>query len=392
MTVYAHTYNVELRDKAGYLKGYLTPYAKDVSWEWNRIGGCGRCKIGLVMPYRKLEFGARDDIQIRIKSGATSKLVYRGWISNITPSLKSPQEITLDVRGYFDLLDFLVIHNAGAKKVYSNILVSGIVNSIVDTFVTPNFNITKGTIDIALFNVDTLQFKCKVSEALRTLAELEGRIEYGIDEDLTFFWRTESTVLARKFFVGNNVENFERRVDWSKLLNRIYFEGGDVAGTSYLKTAEGIDSQTMYFLAEGIISNSAIVTSSVADQYLSEILRERSSPELMLRFKVPNTSIRLEDTIPLGEVAVYDADYDENMYIVGETADGGSDLTVGLKADGGSNATVGAVFQGQIDKISYTLSETDEKFNIEISLGGSFLETSANMKQMDLLLSNLRQR
>lgn len=608
----ATKYNIELRNKSGKLRQYLTPYAPDVKWEWNRIGGCGRCSIKLKMPYRKIDFNAGDDIQIRMPTGGSgidfntklllhgdgtdssttitdetgktvtvvgnaqidtaykvfgtgsifcpaagdyltlasnadwnfgtgnftidfrvmfsslphtnqlivvasaytdannywylflqdylagtqrwrfyvkkggvlvvdlnvassiavdtwyhialvrngnswtfrqngiqvgdaltysgeigdsgilyigwgvdidylkgridefrisdkarwtadftpptkayslqSKLVYRGWVAGIVPSLKIPQEITLDVRGYFDLLDLLVVHDSGSKKTYTNNLVSAIVTDIIDTFVAPNSDITKGTIDTALFAADTLQFKCSASEALKTLAELEGQVEYGVDEDLVFFWRAQSSTLRKKFFIGDNVEVFERRIDWSKLLNKIYFEGGEVDGTPYVKTAEAIDSQSIYFLAEGIISNSSIVTSSVADQYLGAILKERSNPQLTLRFKIPNTSLRLEDTIPLGEVAVADPDYDQETYIVGETGDGGSDLTVGEKADGGSDALVGAVFQDQIDRIVYTLSNSEEKFNIEITLGDSILETSAKIKQLELLLSSLRQR
>ncbi len=385
-------YNVELRDKSGYLKGYITPWVKDLAWEWNRIGGCGRCQIKLGMAYRRFEFSAGDDIQIRVKSGATSKLVYRGWINGIIPSLKIPQEIDLDVRGYSDLLEFLVVQNVGGKKTYTSTLISSIVTNIVDTFITPNTDITKGTIDTANFSPDTIQFKCSIAEALKTLAELEGKIEYGVDEDLVFYWRTESEVLAHRFLIGDNIEIFERRVDWSQLLNKIYFEGGEVSDTPYLKTAEAIDSQSMYFLAEGIVANSSITTSAVADQYLSSILRERAAPRLILRFKVLNTSKRMEDTIPIGEVAVYDSDYDEGLYTIGELADGGSDLVVGLTADGGSNATVGGVYQGQIDKIRYTPSNTDERFNIEVTMGGSFLETAAKIKQLELLLSNIRQR
>ena len=384
-------YTIELRDKGGYLRQYLTPFVKDVSWEWNRIGGCGRCRLKLALPYRKINFSADDDIRIRIRSGATSKLVYRGWISGITPSLKVPQEITLDVRGYFDKLRFFVIQNAGAKKTYTNQSVSVIVDNIISTFIAPNTSITKGTIDTATFTVDSISFKTKVSDALNTLAELEGKIEYGVNENLVFFWRIQDENLRRKFIVGNDVELFERRVDWSQLLNKIYFEGGDVSGSPYLKTAESQDSQTMYFISEGIINNSSITTSGVADQYLSSKLRDGASPKLVLRVKIPNTSLRLEDTVPLGEIAVYDSDYDESLHIVGETVDGGSNLTVGLKASGGSDAVIGGVFQDQIERIAYTLSNTEEKFNIEITMGGSISENYAKTRQLELLLDNLRQ-
>lgn len=384
-------YNIELRDKGGYLRQYLTPYVPNVSWEWNRIGGCGRCRIKLLMPYRKIEFSADDDVQIRIRSGTTSKLVYRGWISGITPSLKIPQEIVLDVRGYFDKLNFFIVHNSGAKKTYANQSISDIVTNIIDTFITPNTSITKGTIDTATFTVDSIQFKIKVSEALKTLAELEGKIEYGVDENLVFFWRIQSESMRHKFIIGNNVELFERRVDWSQLINKIYFEGGEVSGSPYSKTAESQDSQTMYFLAEDIINNSSIITSNVADQYLSSTLRDRASPKLVLRLKVPNTTLRLEDTIPIGEIAVYDPDYDENLYIVGEAVDGGDDLTVGLLADGGSDALIGGVYQDQVERIVYALSNTEEKFNIEIALGGAVFPEQATIKRLELLSSNLRQ-
>ncbi len=384
-------YEIELRDKAGYLKKKLTPWAQNPTWEWNRIGGCGRCRITLGMEYRKIEISAGDDIQIWVRSNSAGKLVYRGWVSCVTPILKTPQEIILDVRGYFDRLEFLAVHDAGDKKTYTNQIVSAIVENIIDTYVTPNTVITKGTIDNAIFSPDSLQFKAKVSEALKTLAELEGKVEYGVDANLVFFWRTQSDALREKFFVGNNVERFERRVDWNRLLNRICFEGGDVAGSPYIKIAEAVDSQLTYFLSEGFISNSSIVTSAVADQYLSSLLRDGSSPKIIMRAKIPNIELRLEDTLPIGAIAVYDADHDESEYIVGEVGDGGSDLIVGLTPDGGSNATIGGVYSGQVDRITYTLSNTEERFNIEISTGGSVDETYAKIKQIELLLSSLRQ-
>ena len=90
-------YSIQLRDKNSALKQYLTPFVSKVSWEWNRIGGCGRCSITINKAYRDIIFDAQDDIQIRVKSGATSKLVYRGYIANINPILKVNQEIKLEL-------------------------------------------------------------------------------------------------------------------------------------------------------------------------------------------------------------------------------------------------------------------------------------------------------
>ena len=391
MTQNVSTYNIELRDKAGNLKQYLTPWATDISWEWNRIGGCGRCSMKINLPYRHIDFSAGDDIQIRIKSGSTTKLMYRGWISGINPSLSDSQVISLDIRGYFDRLQNIVVQDVGDKSTYVSMLVSDIVDEIVDNFIIGNTPITKGTIDSAIFTVDTISFKTKLSEVLATLADLEGNVEYGVDEDLVFFWRTADETLKNKFFVGNNIAIFERKIDWSKLVNKIYFEGGEVGGVKFLRTAEAVDSQAMYFLSESILTNTAIITSSVADQYLGAKLKGSAIPTISLRAKIVNTDKRIEDTVPLGQIAIYDPDYDSELYTVGEAVDGGSDLTVGLTDDGGSDAVIGGVFQGQIDKITYSLADTPERFNAEITLGLSLLDVSSRIKQIELLLSNLRQ-
>src|SRR3990167_4719362 len=60
-------YSIQLRDKNSALKQYLTPFVSKVSWEWNRIGGCGRCSLIINKAYRDIIFDAKDDIQIRAR-------------------------------------------------------------------------------------------------------------------------------------------------------------------------------------------------------------------------------------------------------------------------------------------------------------------------------------
>jgi len=531
-------YNIELRDSSGNLKDYLTPFVDKASWEWKRIGGCGRCSLTINKKYRDLVINAADDIQIRlatsdnlltnsnfgawsggvatgwtlggggsiteestvvptgfarsvklisdadgcqivnsnntdtdfftslrgkrlkmvarvhaddasaarisigsnsvssmssyhtgggdweelttyhiIEHDATgvyaylwnfgntktvyftdirlyegSKLVYRGWVSSVNPSIKTEESIRVDVRGYFDRLSFMVIQDSGSVKTYTSKLISAIVDDIADNFIVANSDITKGTIDVATFAVDSLKFKVTVAEALKTLAELQGEVEYGVDEDLEFYWRNQTDTLTHKFFVGNNIEMFERRFSWDKLVNKIFFEGGkDSAGSIVTQTYENTSSQTKFFLAEKIVTNSAIVSTSVADQYCNKLLKQKSAPKPLIKGKIANTTIRIEDTIPLGKVAIYDVDYDQNLYLVGTTANGGSNLISGKIANDGSDALVGGVYKAQVDNIKYSLSDTLERTNIDISFGEGFLETAAKIKQLELAINDLRQ-
>mgnify|MGYP001564361507 CR=1 FL=1 len=467
----ASEYSVQLRDKNGNLKAYITPFVSKVSWEWNRLGGCGRCSITINKAYRDIIFDARDDIQIRVKSGATSKLVYRGYIANITPTLKINQDIVLDVRGYFDLLKKLVVHSTGNTKTYTSKTIAFIVDDIADIFIIPNSPIILGTIDTtdgSAFSIDTIDFLGTVADALDTLSNLAGDAEYGVDEDLVFFWRTESETLNHRFFVGDNVATLERKVKWDDLVNKYYLVGGDVAGVKYKRTAQNTDSQAMYYLSEQIMNNSSISTDTVADQYLGALLTENSSPKLDIRASIKNTDLRLEDTVPIGLISFYDAEYDRdspgdligdiigatvnitsssvaNPSVITATAHGyldgqsvviaghigstpsingthtityinansfsipvnvtvggtggtavsdpenGSNIIVGETADGGSDVTIGGQFSGQVDRISYTLSNTLGRFNIEVQLGDTVLETSAKIKKLEMALASLTQ-
>lgn len=391
-------YSVEYRDSSGNFKQYLTPWANDVRWEWNRKGGCGRAKIKLSMAYRKITFSALDDIQIRVEDGAgSSKLVYRGWVAGINPVLKDDQEIILDLRGYFDLLKFIVVQNSGADKTYTSTRVDLIVDDIVDTFITPNTSITKGTIDAAGFTPDTMSFKATVEEVLRTLADLEGGVEYGVDEDLVFFWRDESATVAQKFFIGDNVKVLQRREDFTHLANKYYLEGGESGGSKYTRTGENTQSQTDYFLAEKIIVNTSITSNSVADQLISSLLDETATPKFLMHLTIPNTDIRLEDSIPLGAISIYDAEFDSvsaARKTWGTTYNGGDNVVWGTTANGGDNIRWGGgagIFQDQVDFIRYQLSNTDGRYNIVIGMGGTRDEAAAKIKQLELQVSNLRQ-
>jgi len=586
----ASDYSIELRDKDGNLKRYLTPFVSKASWEWNRLGGCGRCSITINKGYRDIIFDARDDIQIRVNDlgdvlyktfsdiddedmaditdwtdadtgtgastqatfdskscmkldtgndigmakrrqdigtfggktafmfssyfenigtmangdyaafaafngiigvsvvfcsdglyvyggttynevgtnivvqdtwqkwafvvnwtaqtvdiykddalvatnvdcgcasaiangtvdiyqcGATitycityidyfkagnvpeSKLVYRGFIANITPTLKINQDIVLDVRGYFDLFKKLIVHTTGDTRTYTSKTIGFIADDIADIFIVPNTPITiAGALTAGSFTVDSIDFLCTVDDALRTLSEMDGTIEYGVDENLVFYWTTESETINHRFFVGNNISILERRVNWDDLVNKIYLVGGDVAGAKYKKTAQDTGSQALYYLAEEILNNSSIVTDSVAAQYMGAILLERSTPKYSICATIKNTDIRMEDTIPMGQVSFYDVTYDRNSFgdnigdIIGETADGGSNITIGETGEGGSNVTIGGSFIAQVDRISYELSDTSGRFEIKIQLGDTVLETAAKIKRLELAMASVTQ-
>jgi len=395
----AKGYNVEHRDKNGVLIQYLTPWVETLEWEWNRIGGCGNCRISLAVPYRDVDFSAGDDIQIRSEGTYESKLVYRGYIVTVQPNLTaSKQNISLTINGYSELLKSVVVQAAGIEKIYTTKKVYEVVNDIINTFVVVNTDITNGVNYTDTFTIDAIEFKSSAYDALTTLSNLLGDVEWGVDENLKFYWRQESSTLSHKFNVGYDIESFQRTKDFSQLMNKVYFEGGMVAGSPYVTTATASGSIASYYLSESILVNSAITTGTVADAYLTSLLNQYSSPIYKMTFKIPNTTLRFEDTVPMGKISIYDSEYDTSYATRGTwglLSVGGSGWLWGTTKNGGSGGiwTGGAgLFQQQIEKISYSLSETPGRFNLSISTGGSTNKFATQVKQLEALTTNLRQR
>jgi len=68
---------------------------------------------------------------------------------------------------------------------------------------------------------------------------------------------------------------------------------------------------------------------------------------------------------------------------------------IGRAGSGGGNIIVGGgsgLFQDQVDVVRYSLSDTESRFNIEISLGGTTNDAAAKLKQIELTLDSVRQR
>lgn len=393
-------YSVQVRNKAGNLIRYLTPWVQSLSWEWRRIGGCGNCSMKLAVPYRDIDFNVLDDIQIRVKDGSTTKLVYRGFVSSISPALSKSQDITVNIKGYFDLLKTIIVQDTGIEKEYASDYVYEIVNDIVTNFIEANSSITApASVYEDTFTVDAIAFKTSVAAALDTLANLLGDVEYGVDENLEFYWQQESDTVNHKFFVGIDIEKLNRTKDYSDLVNKIYFEGAKDETTGvFKKTATSSGSISAYYLAEAILTNSAISTDTVADAYLTVLLQQKSSPKYKLSFDVPNTAKRLEDNIPMGKVSIYDDDYDRGpatKTVWGTTGNGGSNKKWGTIANSGDGALWGGgggAFQQQVEYVQYELSDTDGRFNLKIYTGGSLDKFAAKVKQLELLTADLRQR
>lgn len=390
-------YAIELRDKDGNLKARLENIATGLRWEWNRKGGCGRCVFVIQGDYLQVDVQPDDDLRVYMPTSATAaRLVYRGYVEAATPEIAGGSEgsIRVEAMGYFGMLARIIVNDEGSIATYSNQDVGLTVQSIIDDFVVANTDITRGTIDEGGFTPDTLEFKVSVREALETCADLLGAVEYGVDENLEFFWYNQVDTLRGKFYFGGNITKLTDLNDFRRIQNYIFFEGGEVDGAALEVQGSADDSITRYGRHEVVVQNGSVVTNIVAQQLISSLLSQSARPSRQLSIRLVNTTLRFEDTLPLGRYAVIDPDATQARYLWGTTANGGDNKIWGKAANGGSHILWGGIRKEQIDRISYTVSPEDGKWDAEVQFGSSvgFSRSSATIKQLQQIQSALRQR
>lgn len=396
-SVTPNKYAIELRDKDFNLKARLENYATSVRWDWNRQGGCGKCSITLQLSTSLFDVNADDDVRIYLpdSGGTTATLWYRGYVDSISPNLNGSSEtINIECSGYFDWMKRLVVQDSGVTKTYTSKEVSEMVTDIIDTFVTPNSSITKGTIEGSTFSVDTLSFKGTVSDALQTLFDLLGNIEYGVGPDLVFFWKTESGSISRKYYLGDRVIQLTDRVNFRDIINKIYLEGGTSGGSTYVASATADDSQQRYGKHDAIISNGSVTSQVVASQYMAGIFRQYAKPSRPVSIRIVGCKDRFESSTPMGAVSIVDPENNQSGAIYGTTGNGGDNVVYGTKTAGGSGQVYGGSRRDQLDRVSYTLHPEDGRIDATLQLGDSseVSRISAFLNQLQATQEALRQR
>lgn len=393
-----HKYALEIRDKNFRLKQKIEGLSVGLQWEWNRKGGCGRATFTIPGDYLRINVQADDDVRLFLpdSGGTTATLWYRGYVESASPELNGAAkgQIRVECNGYSGWFDRIVVQDSNAEKVYTSTEVSLIVTSIVNTFLVPNSNIKLGTVDGSTYTPDSLQFKGTVKDALATLFDLLGDVEYGVDANLQFYWRNPSNTINFKYYVGDKVAKYSEKVDYRSIVNYIYLEGGDVAGVVLKATGSADDSIARYGKHEDVVSNGSIVSSSVANRYISGLLTQRSKPQRQLSASLKNISTRFEATLPMGAVSIIDHDAVQSAAKWGKTASGGSNKIYGQVVSGGSGQTYGGTRRDQIDRIQYTLSPEDGKVHADITLGTTLAvsRASAEIKRIEQIQNSIRQR
>ena len=364
-------HRIELRDRNFDLLEILEKDAYSISWKYNRLGGCGNFSLNLARKYNAPKaLSGFFDIRIYKRNSANNySLWFAGYIEEKEGTLGSKERINISGVGYVGQLRTVIVDTT-----YTSNEISVIVKDILDNYVVPNTDITydAGDIEDTGFTADSVEFKGNAMRAFETLAEIAGEREWGVGADKKFFFKQRSDVIGFRFVRGKQIKGYSPVFNFRDIVNKLYLEGGDVGGSKYTRTKTASQSILKYGTLEKIIQNSSITTDSVADQYLTAILDEKSDLDIKAKLKLIDYESRFEDSIPLPLIEImelgvrYGEDYYGNFLYSGDLA-------------------------FRINNISYKLDDKGGALGISLDLGTRKTSLVDSIGRLDYRIEQLRQ-
>lgn len=365
-------HKIVISDRDFVVKEELQDMAQNLSWDYNRIGGCGFFSLDLPIDYCTDRFlGGNFNVKIYTRSSSgTYSLRYQGKIENKNYSVRSGTEI-ISIRGsgYQSELNDVIVNTT-----YTNKEASVIIKDLLDNYVTANTNISYSAGDISLtsFTFDSIEFNYDtVISCIQKVADTVGNMEWGVDKDRKFFFKARSSSISFRHPIGKNVLDYGLDIDFKSIINRVTVVGGDVSGSTFLRTVEDVNSQAKWNRRDRLFDNSSVKTNAVADQLGNSVIEEFKESLYRGRLRLLSDEM-IESTIPIPLVEVVTArdKYGSRKY--------GTGLYNG-------------VIDHQVNRISYDLNEEGTQ-TISMSIGKLRPDVAESINQLKYRLDQERSK
>ena len=288
-------YKIVISDRSFNIIDEIQDIASNISWEYNRIGGCGAFSFNVPEKYcKETTLGANFNVKISRKNLSTNayELWYQGRIEDKIINVRGLTE-TISIRGmgYQSALSDIYV-----DRDYSNTEISAIVTDILDNDIVPNTNVSYsgGDITSTTFTPDSLSFNTSALNAFQTLSDLFGTREWGVDVNRKFFFKARSSSVGFRFPLGQNVISFSEDSSSKSIINRVIVNGDG----GFQRIVNDLPSQNKFKRHDKVIQNTAITTNGPADQLGNAILTEFKDVVRRATLELLDEQL-IETTIPI---------------------------------------------------------------------------------------------
>lgn len=297
-------YKILVSDRSFTPKAEIQNVAFNIRWRWDRIGGCGAFSFNLPKEFcRNSPILVGYNIKIYVKNQATNSydLWHQGRVDDHIHEVNSNAEyIRISGDGYITELNDIYV-----DRDYTIQETSVIVKDVLDNDITPNTNIsyTGSDVEATSFTFDSLKFNTHAQNVISTLADTVGSREWGVDENRKFYFKERSESITHRFPLVDKVKKYSINSSSKDIVNRVIVIGGDVSGSPFTATYNNIKSQAKWKRRDKAIKNTAIVTSTVAEQFADSVFSEYSGIIRRARLDLQDEQ-RIESSLPIGLVHV----------------------------------------------------------------------------------------
>ena len=268
-------YKIVVSDRNFNVIDEIQDIASNISFSYNRIGGCGGFSFEVPVRFCEETFlGGNFNIKIYRKDPSDNEfdLWYQGRIEDKSHKVRGVDEkILVRGNGYQSQLKDIYVNTTFTSKE-----ASVIVTTILDNDIVPNTDISYagGDISSTSFTFDSLEANKDALDAMRTISEVVGTREWGVDKDRKFFFKARSSSIGFRFQLDDKVLRWDNDTSSKEIVNRVIIIGGDVSGSPFTRVVNDLDSQRKWGRRDKVIQNSSIVTNGVADQFAAAIIAD----------------------------------------------------------------------------------------------------------------------
>lgn len=369
---------IELRDKSFNILENFDAEFMNLSWEYNRIGGCGSFSFDLPRQYCNEKFISGDfNVRIYVRNASTKvyDLWFQGIVEDKSPNVRGIDEtISVQGHGYQAQLSRIQLINV----TYTGQEISVIVKDLLDNYIVPNTDIIYSGADIQAtgFTPDSITFNTDALNAIQTLADITGTREWGVNSSRSLFFKQRSSSAGLYFSFGDKMTAYYSDDSFKDIVNRVIVQGGDIAGIPFTPDPtttpyNDVASQTKYGRHDVVYQNSSIVTDAVAQQFAASILLEKNDVVRQGRCELSNYETQLESTVP---IPLFQPVARGTLY---------GEKTYGIFLYSG-------VIQYQVNRITYKLNSNDSSLVTNLEFGQPRPNVSEQIAQLSYQLEQLR--
>jgi hypothetical protein len=197
------------------------------------IEGCGKLTLTLV---REKITGTIDHgylIEVWAKpTGGTLTKYYTGRIITIPAAGTTALKVQYGATGLW-----YQVERQTVSKFYESADIDTIVEAILDD-IDNDSDLSSSTSEISLASPYPLgDFEAEsmsAAAALKLLAEVQGDVQYGVDQDTKLYFKDVSTTDVISFWVGKHLERFEPHESSVAVMNRAYMQSRQLVGGGHL--------------------------------------------------------------------------------------------------------------------------------------------------------------